>query len=312
MRITLIGQHGPYAPFLQSLLGPTYSVSALPQLPASGPIQTDVLITTRLSADQAARLQARLLQAPAAGLDAIAREAIAPECQVCNVYEHEPAIAEFVTHAILQHQLFGFSAPAPVDAAHWPRAYRERPLHDEAMGTHIAIVGFGRIGRATAHRLRAMGMKITAVTRHERPEPEADAVCAVAALPEVLPDVDFLLLCCPLTPETEGMIGARELAAMKADAVLINVGRARVVQEEALYEALRAQRIGGAVLDVWYHYPEAQDTLAPASFPFHALPNVRCTPHIAAWTHGLIRRRYRFIAQNIQRLAAGEPLQNRC
>ncbi|MFA5520600.1 MAG: 2-hydroxyacid dehydrogenase [Castellaniella sp.] len=312
MHVTIAAQHSPHAPFLQSLLGPAHTVGTLAQLPATGPIVTDVLITTRLSADEASRLQARLLHAPSAGLDAIARDALPADCLVCNVYEHETAIAEYVTHAILQHQIFGFSGPAPMDAAHWPRAYRERPLHNEAAGTHVAIVGFGRIGRTTARRLRALDMKVTAVTRHRRREAGADATHAVSALHELLPDVDFLLLCCPLTPGTRGMIGERELAAMKPGAVLINVGRAHVVDEAALYQALRDGRLGGAVLDVWYHYPGAEAQLAPSAFPFHTLPNVRCTPHIAAWTHGLIARRYRFIARNIQRLAAGEALENRC
>ncbi|MDB5857694.1 MAG: D-3-phosphoglycerate dehydrogenase, partial [Ramlibacter sp.] len=142
-------------------------------------------------------------------------------------------------------------------------------------------------------------------------EAGADAVHAVADLAALLPDIDVLILCCPLNDQTRGMIGARELAAMKRTALLVNVGRAQLVQEQPLFDALRDGRIGRAVLDVWYHYPVAgQAELAPSALPFHTLPNARCTPHISGWTHGLLARRYAFIAGNIERLRTGQALQN--
>lgn len=311
MQVTIAGQHAPHAPLLQRLLGDAYRVAGTTSLPAEGPIATDVLVTTRLDARDAARLRCRLLQAPGAGMDAIALAAIPPDCRVCNVYEHEIPIAEFVSHAVLDYVIFGDARPVPLDAAHWPRAYLERPFHDEAWGRRAAIVGFGAIGRATAARLRALGLHVTAVTRRAAAVDGADAVHPVAELAALLPDVDVLVLCCPLNEQTRGMIGARELAAMKRSAMLVNVGRAHLVQEQPLFDALREERIGRAVLDVWYHYPAAgQAELAPSALPFHTLPNARCTPHISGWTHGLLARRYAFMARNIERLRNGEALQN--
>lgn len=311
MKITLAGLHAPHVPRLQALLGEGYAVEGMENLPASGPIETDVLVAIRLRADEARRLKCSLLQAPGAGLDAIALDALADGIRVCNVFEHELPIAEFVTHAVLDYAIHA-EPPALVDPVHWPRAYRERPFHGEAHGRRAAIVGFGAIGRATARRLRALGLHVTAVTRRGEPQAEADAARPVAQLLSLLPEVDVLVLCCPLTRETEGLIGARELDAMRPDALLVNVGRGPLVQEQSLYEALVARRIGRAVLDVWYQYPTSptQTELAPSRFPFHTLPNARCTPHIAGWTQGLLQRRYAFMARNIQRLGRGEALKN--
>jgi phosphoglycerate dehydrogenase-like enzyme len=311
MQVTIVGQHVPHVPLLQRLLGNAFSVTGIAALPAQGPIETDVLITTRLSADEAPRLRCQLLQTPGAGLDAIALGAIPADCRVCNVFEHEIPIAEFVCHAVLDQAIFGDARLVPLDAAHWPRAYFERPFHDEAMGRRAAIVGFGAIGRATASRLRALGLHVTAVTRRASPAADADAVHPVADLVGLLPQVDVLVLCCPLDDATRGIIGARELAAMKPTAMLVNVGRAPLVQEQPLFDALQAGRIGRAVLDVWYHYPAAGQTeLAPSALPLHTLPNARCTPHISGWTHGLLARRYAFMARNIEFLRSGHALQN--
>lgn len=311
MQITIVGQHVPHVPLLQRQLGATFEVSGIATLPSVGLVETDVLITTRLSADEASRLRCQLLQAPGAGLDAIALSGLTADCRVCNVYEHEIPIAEFVCHAVLDHAIFTESLP-PLDAKHWPRAYFERPLHGEALGRRAAIVGFGAIGRATAARLRALGLHVTAVTRRAEWVEGADAVHAVAELAELLPRVDVLVLCCPLNDATRGLVGEVELAVMKSTALLINVGRAPLVQQQPLFDALQAGRIGRAVLDVWYDYPVAGQTeLAPAALPFHTLANARCTPHISGWTQGLIARRYAFIADNIRRLEANQPLQNR-
>lgn len=312
MQVTVVGQHAQHVPLLQRLLGSRFDVLGMSQLPCSGEILTDVLVATRAAAAEAARLRCRLLQVPGVGLDAIALGAVPTGCSVCTAYEHEIPIAEFVCHAVLESAINSEQVPL-LDAHSWPpRAYLERPLHGEVCGLRAAVVGFGAIGRACAARLRALGLRVTAVTRRGESVEGADASHPVARLRALLPKVDVLLLCCPLNEKTRGLIGAREISAMSKRALLVNVGRAHLVQQRALFEALENRRIGGAVLDVWYEYPSGgQDLVAPASWPFHTLPNVRCTPHIAGWTDGVIARRYTFIAENIRRLDTGRPLCNR-
>lgn len=311
MHVTVLAQHAPHAPRLQHLLGEKFKVAAMPALPSGGVIETDVLVTTRLTTQEAPRVRARLLQVPGAGLDALALDALPPGCNVCNVYEHEIPIAEYVTRAVLDWAIFPDGDRFPMDSASWSQTYLSRRFHREVSGQHAAIVGFGAIGRAVAVRLGALGMRVTAVTRLGRHEAEADAAHPVGDLKSILPSVDALVMCCPLNDSTRGLIGASELAAMRPDAVLINVGRAELIHQEALFEALQSKKLGRAVLDVWYRYPTADGSpVAPADFPFADLSNARCTPHISGWTHGLLERRYAFMAKNIARLAAGEPLMN--
>jgi len=106
-------------------------------------------------------------------------------------------------------------------------------------------------------------------------------------------------------------VNAAALAAMKPDALLLNVGRGPVIDEQALYEALSKRQIGGAIIDTWYQYPNAdQPECAPSRFDFAALDNVVMTPHMSGWTSGTVRRRQQTIADNIARLLAGRPLEN--
>src|SRR5258705_13933365 len=94
---------------------------------------------------------------------------------------------------------------------------------------------------------------------------------------------------------------------MKRGAVLVNVARADIVDEDALYEALAARTIAGAALDVWYRYPKTTEPTPPARRPFHELDNVLMTPHVSGWTDGMLDARARLIADNVQRIARGEP-----
>jgi phosphoglycerate dehydrogenase-like enzyme len=177
----------------------------------------------------------------------------------------------------------------------------------------VAILGFGHIGQEIARRARAFGMHVIAVTRSGRPGPPelAHAQVAVSGLDEVLPRVHALVVCCPLDEGTRGLIGERQLGLLPPGALLVNVARAEVVDEQALYEALRDQRLGRAVLDVWYQYPKkGQEPVTPSRWPLHALANVRATPHISAITPALLARRYGFMARNIERLQEGLPLEN--
>lgn len=311
MKILVAGLHAPNAPRLAALLGADHDVQAASALPAQGPIEADVLVTNRLGADEAARFQGRLVHVPGAGVDAISQDALPAACPVCNVHGHEIPIAEYVTHALLEHFLQPWRLPTELDARAWPAVYADRPYHREAAGSTVAILGYGHIGEEIARRVRALGMRVIAVTRSGKVDADIvpDEIVTTAQLEDVLPRCAALVLCCPLTPETRGRVGAAALEALGPEGLLINVARAEVADEQALYACLADGRLGRAVLDVWYRYPaEGEVDVAPSAFPIHALPNVRCTPHVSALTPGLLERRYAFIADNIRALAAGTPL----
>ena len=171
-------------------------------------------------------------------------------------------------------------------------------------GRTLGILGYGRIGQCLARRARAFDMEICAIRRDVRrsAEDELTLLGGLEILDEVLRRSDYLVIALPASPETRGLIGREQLRAMKPSAVLVNVSRAEIVDEEALYRALAERTIAAAGLDVWYRYP----TL-PARQPFHDLPNVLMTPHVSGWTEGMLRARATLIAENIHRTARGEP-----
>jgi phosphoglycerate dehydrogenase-like enzyme len=155
-------------------------------------------------------------------------------------------------------------------------------------------------------------MRVRALTRSPaKARPAGPGLCAVGALGELdahLPGADFVVVAIPAAEGTVDLIGGRQLQRMKPEAFIVNVGRARVINEAALYEALRARRIAGAGLDVWYRYPDGGEKCLPSRLPFQDLDNVIMTPHKP--TAETMAYRWREIGKNIGRLARGEPLHN--
>jgi phosphoglycerate dehydrogenase-like enzyme len=311
MKIFMVGHTAQHRPVLASILGDSFPIVELPREAAyssdhdSKIGREDVIITLNFRRD-GDRRPFRLLHVPGAGLDGIDFGSLAESCSVCNVFEHEIPIAEYVLHAMLAAEI----RPERMrfTAEDWSNAYRNRIPHGELYGRTLGIIGFGRIGRAIAERARSFGMRIITAARGRA---LADDTVSALDLPTLLHEADYVVVSCPLTEETRGLIGAAELSMMKTTATLINVSRAEIVREADLFAALQGQKIAGAVLDVWYRYPkDAREQVPPANFPFLDLPNVIATPHSSAWTENLPKRRYGVIADNVRRLAAGEPLVN--
>jgi phosphoglycerate dehydrogenase-like enzyme len=194
-----------------------------------------------------------------------------------------------------------------------------RPDHTEQIyGKTAGIVGLGNIGLEIASRMKAFGCRVIGTKRHETDldpgQTGVDGVYATERLSEVLDQSDFLFVACPLVPETEGLIGPDELEAMKSEAVLVNIARAPVVQEEALYAALTTGQIAGACLDVWYKSAPGgamfQGAHSPSRYPLNRLPNVVASPHLGYKTPLAFDRVWSIVADNIDRLARGQSLTN--
>jgi phosphoglycerate dehydrogenase-like enzyme len=189
-------------------------------------------------------------------------------------------------------------------------AQRERrwaPSIGEALprdltGQTAVIVGWGPVGRHIAKLLQAAGLQCIAVRRDAVPAAEGFETVGYEELPAVLPRADWLLLACPLTARTRGLIGAAALSLLPRGAQLVNVARGEVVVEEELVAALRTGTLAGAFLDVFEHEP-----LAPQS-PLWALENVIATPHSAGHSDGNEPRVDAMFIANLARWAQGEPL----
>ena len=173
---------------------------------------------------------------------------------------------------------------------------------DELAGKTLLIVGLGRIGSRLAGMARAFGMRTLATKRDASTGGDAaDAVFAHERLRELLPQADVVALTCPLTPQTQGLIGAQALAAMKPSAMLVNVARGRVVDEAALVEALSGRRIAAAGIDCTVEEP------LPAASPLWALDNALITPHTAGETRRYEDNVIDLLLENLQRIWRGEP-----
>jgi phosphoglycerate dehydrogenase-like enzyme len=178
------------------------------------------------------------------------------------------------------------------------------PEPDELTDRTIGIVGAGAIGGEVATRCRAFGMRVLGMRRSARPAPGCDETLGPERLPELLGRADYVLLACPLTDETRGMIGAAQLRQMRPTAHLINIARGALIVEEALIAALREGWIAGACLDAFETEP------LPPESPLWTLPNAVITPHCSYRSpRGLERVLVEFGA-NLRRHLRGEPLQN--
>jgi len=171
-------------------------------------------------------------------------------------------------------------------------------LQEELHGKRVLIVGYGSIGRSIEERLAPFGVDILRVARTAR-----DGVESISRLLDLLPFADIIVLIVPLTPETTGMIGHRELAAMKQGALLVNAARGSIVQTDALIAALESRRIR-AVVDVTDPEPLPQD------HPLWSAPNLFITPHVAASSDQFLPRAIDFVSGQIARYINGEPLLN--
>jgi phosphoglycerate dehydrogenase-like enzyme len=177
----------------------------------------------------------------------------------------------------------------------------------EVAGQTLGIIGYGDIGRAVATRAKALGMNIVAVRRSGPSAAAGLAVSRVYAPAHrlaMIAECDYLVVCAPLTSETRHMLGVAEFAAMKPDAVVINLGRGPVIDEEAMLAALRDKRIKGAALDVFDQEP------LPAGHPLWSMENVLLSPHTADHTPDWLDQAMRLFIDQFERFRLCQPLRN--
>lgn len=319
MRIVFHGTNAAtFEPGFAELLGPGHEVLCLSDaLTAPAEVErfraADVVIGIRLDASHPLPERLRLYHAPAAGVDAIDRTRLPAGAALCCCFGHDPAIAEYVMTALLLRHVPIPAADRDLRQGKWTYwASTRAALRTELGDCTLGILGFGHIGKAVAARAKAFGMQVHAANRSAVSTGTlVDRYFPLDRLEAFMASADYILVTLPHNRDTEGLVGRSALAALQPHAVILNVGRGPVIDEQALYDALKEGRIGGAIIDTWYVYPSpgAPDP-HPGRLPFHELANCTLTPHMSGWTHGTIRRRQETMAGNIRRLAAGEPLAN--
>ena len=195
---------------------------------------------------------------------------------------------------------------------YWLDAQRQRrwepmrtALPRDLEGQTAVVLGIGHIGREIARLARALGLKVVGVRRHPRgPDDPVDEMHPPERLAEIAARADWLVIACPLTRQTRGLVSADVIARLARGARIVNIARGEIVDEAALIDALRGGRLAGAYLDVFQEEP-----LPPAS-PLWDLPNVIVTPHNAGAAEGNDRRIYQIFVENLARWHRGETLIN--
>jgi D-2-hydroxyacid dehydrogenase (NADP+) len=216
-------------------------------------------------------------------------------------------------HAIpISEQILGYllafarGLPAAVraqDRRAWQAPKRDQLF--ELAGKTMLLVGVGAIGARTTVIAAALGMRVLGIRRNPAGDlPGVQAIYGPDRLYDLLPEADCVVLTVPLSRATQGMIGERELRAMKPTSYLINIGRGGTIQQPALIQALREGWIAGAGLDVFEQEP------LPATSPLWDLDNVIMTAHYAGLTPAYDQRALAIFLDNLQRYRAGEPLKN--
>jgi len=244
------------------------------------------------------------IQSISAGTDQYACEALrAAGIRVASAQGvNERAVAEHAIALILAMARQIAQARDNQVAKEWRGMIGDRSQReDELGGKTLVIAGMGRIGSRLATLAKAFDMRVIAIRRDPaKGAGAADKVLGQDSLLEVLRDADFVALTCPLTPQTENLIDAKALAVMKPSAYVVNVARGRVVNEPALLEALRAERIAGAALDCVWEEP------LPVTSELWSAPNLLITPHTAGETRRYEDNVIDLLLENLGRMWRGE------
>ncbi len=303
-------------PRLSSQLNPAIELTHGFGLPT--PAAYQILIANRPQREHlAASPHLRAVILPGAGLDGALQELMRefPSVAVHNLHHNSAAVAEMAIALMLAAAKF----IAPID-----RTFRR---HDWVLpfspdpavmldGKTALILGYGAVGERVAAICCGFGMRVRAIRRRAgfSAAPGGVELHPPEALHRLLPEADALLICLPHTPETDGLIGEKELALLPPRAVLVNVGRGPIVDEAALYHALRDGVLYAAGLDVWYNYPPdaaGRSHTPPSSYPFLELDNVVMSPHRAGRATEAQARRVDDLAAMLNAAARGETIPNR-
>lgn len=240
------------------------------------------------------------IQTMSAGIDLMPEEIRKSRIRIVNASGlHSTPMGEMVLEVML---MFAKDAPACFQMKQTRTWKRFRPAL--LRGQTVGILGLGVVGREIARLSKAFGMEVIGIRRSGQPEqpfPEVDRVYPREQLSEVLAKSDYVVLALPLTKETRGMIGEKELKAMKPSAYLINPARGAIIDEGALIRALEEKWIAGAGLDVFVKEP------LPPESRFYDLPNVIFSPHISGDMPDYEGRATEVFRENLQRYIAGEP-----
>jgi len=269
-----------------------------------------VLVSGRPSPESLDALpQLAAVVVPWAGLPAPTRDALfeRPHLKVFNLHHNAAATAETALALLLAVAKGTVGLDGAMRKGGWSPRYEPREAL-QLEGKTALVLGYGEIGKRVARACLGLGMQVNAVKRVARQAFDGDvALYAPSGLPNLWKSSDALLVCLPATAETEGLVGQAALEALREGAIVVNVARGSVVEEEALFRALESGRLFGAGLDVWWHYPKDGEACEPSRFNFAGLPNVVMSPHVGGSVRDTEPARMRALGELVRRILRDDP-----
>ncbi len=251
------------------------------------------------------RLQsARFIQLVFAGADGVPFKLLPANIRVAsNPGAFAGPLAEHVLALVLALVKNLFPNYRTLREGHFKQSGVNRTLN----GAACAVVGFGGNGKAIAELMRAMGMRVLGINRSGKTDAAIDFIGTVSDMKTVLPAADVVVITTPLTRKTRDLIGSRQLQWMKPDAVLINVGRGEVINQQALYEHLKYKPDFRAGIDTWWSEPLDRGEFK-TEYPFFELPNIIGSPHCADHVPGSMAHATRIALENVKNYLLGQDL----
>jgi len=254
----------------------------------------------------------RMIQTFGAGIDRVDLDAVREhgDITVCNNHVNSAEVAEFAISLLLAVAKNLIPSDRELRAGNWIHRWGGPVPNLEIRGKKVLVIGLGHIGADIARRLKSFDVTITAATRSGASSNEhlVDQVVSIREIRPHVQDSDYIILSLPLTNESECLVNSEFLSWMKPTSVLVNISRAQIIDEMALYNALKEKQIHGAGLDVWWRYPSKWrgTAIPPADVPFHELDNIVITPHRAAYSANIESELFLFAAKNVLRFIRGE------
>lgn len=302
--------------FLQERLLSSINLTTGTEVPQ--PAEYEVLVAGRPSREFMAaspHLQAVII--PFSGVPDVTRDLMAdfPGVALHNLHHNAPIVAEMAIGLLLAAAKFIVPLDQRLRQHDWTPRYNPSPAMMLA-GKTALILGYGAIGQRITEICRVLDMTVLATRRHPTAYISDPAsllpheIHGPDALHQLLPRSDVLIIALPQTDETRGLIGASELELLRPKAVLVNVGRGPIVEEEALYNALRSGKLRAAAFDVWYNYPQPDQraNTPPSNFPLHELENMVFSPHRGGLVEDTEYYRMAYLAESLNAAAQGEPI----
>ena len=301
---------------LHANLNPGIQLSAAEELPPQPDFQVLINGTPEME-HLSASPQLHSLVIPYAGIPQSTRTLLAdfPHLNVYNLHHNAAPTAEMAIALLLAAAKFLLPIDREFRENNWVPRYETNPAL-LLEGKTALILGFGHIGQRVGLVCQALGMPVVGVRRsqnaHLVPGLQAE-VYPIDQLDQLLPRAQVLIVTLPITAHTEGLVGAGQLSRMLPGGLMVNVGRGRVVDQAALYQALTDGTLSAAGVDVWYNYPDSPEQRAstpPSDHPFHELDNIVMSPHRGGGSRDTEKLRMQHLAELLNDLHNGNPNSN--